>query len=142
LIAYLDSSALVKLFLDETDCELAREIWESDLPVVTARISQVELACGLEAAIRNRRLKRSVVDEGIADGAFLWERADAIEATNIVVDRASSLGMRHGLRGGDAVHVASALQIGALGPFVVSWDEAQRRAARAEGLPVYPDSMA
>jgi uncharacterized protein len=141
LIAYVDASALVKLFLDEVGCELAREIWESDIPVATARITQAEIACGLEAAVRNRRLERGRIDEGVDDGTFLWERADAIEATRKVVDTAATLGVRHGLRGVDAVHVASALHLGVLGPFLVSWDTSQRRAAQAEGLPIYPDAI-
>jgi hypothetical protein len=138
VIAYLDASALVKLFLDENDAELARDVWESELPVATARISQAELACALEAAVRNRRLGRGRVERGIGDGTFLWGRADAVEANDRVVDIASRLGMRHGLRGIDAVHVASALNLISLDPVLVSWDADQRRAAAAEGLPVYP----
>jgi len=80
VIAYLDASALVKLFLDEDDADLARGVWESELPVATARVSQAELACALEAAVRNRRLGRGRVEQGIHDGTFLWNRADAIEA--------------------------------------------------------------
>jgi len=140
VIAYLDASALVKLFLDEDDADLARGVWESELPVATARVSQAELACALEAAVRNRRLGRGRVEQGIHDGTFLWNRADAIEANAKVVDAASRLGMHHGLRGIDALHVASALKLLPLDPVLVSWDDHQRRAAAAEGLPVYPET--
>jgi hypothetical protein len=139
LIAYLDPSALVKLFLDEDESGLAREVWRSDVPAVTSRISQVELACAIEAAVRDARLSRGDVDPGVVDGTVLWSRADAVEADPVVIGTAAILGMRHGLRGFDAVHVASAVELSELDPVLVSWDTAQRRAARVEGLLVYPD---
>ncbi|RDI74883.1 hypothetical protein Gocc_1772 [Gaiella occulta] len=63
-----------------------------------------------------------------------------MEADAGVVDTAASVGVRHGLRGVDAIHVASAMQLAAFDPTLVSWDECQRQAARAEGLPVYPET--
>lgn len=140
MIAYLDASALVKLFLDESGSDVAHELWDSGLPIATTRISQAELACALESAVRSGRTDRRGVRSGVQDGTFLWRRADAIEIDAPLVDRAAQLGVRHGLRGVDAVHVASALELLPLGAVLVSWDERQRQAARAEGLPVYPET--
>lgn len=140
MIAYLDSSALVKLFVDEHGADVAHELWDSGLPVATTRISQAELACALESAVRGRRVERGRVPGGVQDGTFLWRRADAIEVDAPLIDVAARVGMRHGLRGVDAVHVASALDLLPLGTILVSWDERQRAAARAEGLPVYPET--
>ena len=56
-----------------------------------------------------------------------------------VVDLAAVIGVRYGLRGMDAIHVASAMQLVEFGSTLVSWDERQRAAALAEGLPVYPE---
>lgn len=139
MIAYFDASALVKLFLDEDESDIARDVWRSEVAVATSRISQVELACAIEAAVREARLRRVEVHAGIADGTFLWRRADVLEADSVVVDTAALIGTRHGLRGFDAVHVASALELSELDPILVSWDRAQRRAAVAEGLRIYPD---
>jgi len=138
VIAYLDASALVKLVVDEAGTDVARDVWQSDVRIATARISQVEVACALEAAVRDSRLRRETLPAGIPDGGFLWQRADAVEADSVVVDAAALIGVRHGLRGVDALHVASALGLESLGPVLVSWDLDQRRAAAAEGLPVYP----
>ena len=68
------------------------------------------------------------------------ERANFVEARQCLVDGAAVVGVRHGLRGLDAIHVASALELADFGPTLVSWDERQRAAARAEGLPVYPET--
>ena len=80
------------------------------------------------------------VPDGIEDGSFLWDRVSAIEVEPSLVDVAVQVGTRHGLRGLDAIHVASALELAEFGPTLVSWDEHQRQAARAEGLPVYPET--
>jgi len=140
VIAYLDSSALVKLFLVEDGSDAAREIWDSGLRIATSRVSHAELACAIAAAIRNRRYSAGRVDARVVDGTFLRKRAEILEPDEGVVDAAAVLGVRHGLRGIDAIHVASALELAELEPTLVSWDERQRRAARAEGLPVYPET--
>ncbi len=80
------------------------------------------------------------MDADVADGTFLEARADLVEADLEVVGSAAALGVRHGLRGLDAIHVASAKQLTGFGPVLVSWDERQRTAARAEGMPVYPET--
>jgi len=140
VIAYLDSSALVKLFLDEPGSEIARGVWESGALLATNRISHAELACALETAVRADRYEPGAVDPEVIDGTFLSEIADLIEADADVVDLAAVVGVRHGLRGMDAIHVASAMQLVDFGSTLVSWDERQRSAARAEGLPVYPET--
>lgn len=138
MIAYVDASMLVKLFVDEEGADVARDLWLSDAPMATARISQIEVACALGAAVRAGRADPDVAGAATLGGDFLWQRADAVEASALVVDEAACIGYRRGLRAVDALHVASALALGPLGPALVSWDRAQREVAAAEGLPVYP----
>ena len=140
MIAYFDASALVKLFLDEADCDIARQVWGSGVRLATSRVSHAELACAMAAAVRSGRHAKRVVDADVVDGTFLADRADLVEADPGVVDTAAVVGVRHGLRGVDAIHIASAMQLADFGPTLVSWDERQRQAARAEGLRVYPET--
>jgi predicted nucleic acid-binding protein len=139
VIAYLDASALVKVFLDEVGSAEVREIWESELVVSTSELAQTELACAVAAAIRHRRLRPARLDPAILDGTALWRRAEAVAVDASLVRSASSLGVRHALRALDAIHVASALVLVEAAPTLVSWDHDQRRAARGEGLSVYPE---
>jgi predicted nucleic acid-binding protein len=141
VIAYLDASALVKLFLDEPDSDVARGVWESGVLLATSRVSHVELACALAAAVRAGRYERGAVDADVVDGTFLAANADLVEADAGIIDAAAVVGVRHGLRSGDAIHVVSAMQLADFDPTMVSWDERQRRAARAEGLVVYPETI-
>lgn len=137
MIAYLDASALVKLLVEEDGSEIVREVWESDLPAVTARIARTEIACALGAALREARLGEPAAADDVLDGTFLWRRADAIEATARMVETAARLSVAHRLRALDAVHLASVCSLRDLHPVLVSWDGAQPRAAEAEVLPVY-----
>jgi uncharacterized protein len=140
VIAYFDASALFKLHVDEPGSDVVRELWGSGVAVATSRVSHAELACAIAAAVRAGRHERESVDENIVDGTFLSKRTFLVEADAGVVDSAAVVGVRHGLRGVDAIHVASALQLADFGLTLVSWDESQRRAARAEGLAVYPET--
>jgi hypothetical protein len=141
VIAYFDASALFKLHVDEPGSEVVRELWGSGVALATSRVSHAELACSIAAAVRAGRHTRGTVDPDIVDGSFLRKRTYLVEADPGVIDTAAVVGVRHGLRGLDAIHVASALELAEFGPTLVSWDERQRAAARAEGLPVYPETM-
>lgn len=141
MIAYLDTSAMVKLFLVEDGSELVRELWEGDTPVSTAGISQTELVCALAAAARDGRFGAEQLSEDVIDGTFLRERAEVVAADAGLLVSASRLGVAHHLRALDAIHVASALVLRDTDPILVSWDEDQRNAARAEGLSPYPPAI-
>jgi predicted nucleic acid-binding protein len=137
VIAYFDSSALLKLLLPESGSAEAKRVWTSGIRRSTSRIAHAELACALGAAVRQGRLTHA--DAGVVDGTFLRGNADLIEADDSIVSGAAVLGVRHGLKGLDAIHVSSALSLREFDPLVVSWDVRQRAAARAEGLPIYPE---
>lgn len=138
MIAYLDASALLKLFLDEEGSVELRELWMSDLPISTSEIAVTEVGCALAAAVRGRRLQPNGLRRSVVEGTFLSPRAELVVADTGVVRSAAKLGVKHMLGALDAIHVASALVLRDAAPTLVSWDGAQRRAAAAEGLSVYP----
>ena len=139
MIVYVDSSALVKLFLDERDSDIARSMWGSGVFLATSRISHAELACALASAVRSGRDRRGEVDPDVVSGEFLRRSAGFVEVDEALAKDAAAVGVRHGLTGLDAIHVASAMTFADFAPVFVSWDERQRAAALAEGLPVYPE---
>jgi len=141
VIAYLDTSALVKLFLPETGSELVRELWSGDASVATAGVGQTELVCALAAAARDRRFDAGRMTEDIVSGSFLRQRAEIVATDSELLESASRLGAVHRLRALDAIHVASALVLRDADPVVVSWDGSQRNAVRAEGLRVFPPAL-
>jgi hypothetical protein len=134
---YLDTTALVRLVRHEPGSELAAALWDRAPIVATSRTSDVELRAALAAGER-----RGLVDPGahaaaLRSWAELWPALWVVELAPSIAASAAELVERHALRGGDAVHLASALL---LAPDVVMavWDEHVAAAAEAEGLTALP----
>jgi predicted nucleic acid-binding protein len=67
-----------------------------------------------------------------------WRATRPVELTRTVERRAGQLTEQHALRGADAVHLASALEIGTFDLVVAVWDRRLHTGAVAEGLAVAP----
>ncbi|GAA4835239.1 hypothetical protein GCM10023221_10240 [Luteimicrobium xylanilyticum] len=135
--AYLDTSALVRLVRREPGSELAAALWNRAPIVATSRTSDVELRAVLAAGARRGLLDEDEHAAALEAWAHLWPALYVVETTPAVTDRAAELVAAHPLRGGDAVHLASALLL-APDVVVAVWDEHVAAAAEAEGLVVLP----
>lgn len=65
-----------------------------------------------------------------------WGVVTALDVDDRLTRAAGVVAVRHGLRGMDSIHLASAMAVADAHPVVVSWDAELRRAAWAEGLAV------
>jgi hypothetical protein len=124
-IAYLDASALVKLLVSEADsAALAR--WYADTDrALTSRIGIVETRRAI--ARRDTRVDPALLEAALAT-------LDVVELDAAIGARAGSLEPAL-LRTLDAIHVATALEIGPIDAFV-TYDDRLAAAARDHGLPV------
>ena len=134
---YLDTGALVKLYVTEAGSPQCRQAVADARLVVTSVVAYVEARAAFARRRRERELSpsahRSVVQTLDRD----WGRYLRIEAGETLVHDAASLAERHRLRGYDAIHLASAVLLkNRLADTVVfsSWDLALQAAARREGL--------
>ena len=127
LVVYLDSSALVKLILQEREARaLAIELrrWPERVTNVLARI---EVARAVRRVGDTLPLRRKV--ERVLDSLALLELDDVVVATACQLNPVV-------LRSLDAIHLASALSLGPkLGAFIV-YDKRLAEAAHQAGLPV------
>jgi predicted nucleic acid-binding protein len=140
LIAYVDTSALVKLAVDEVGSTQMRSLWDEGVPAAGSAIGYAELCCALAAVVRSGRLPASAADEVFTLAHEIWKRVFAVSADMELTRHAGALGAYHGLGALDAIHLATVLSLSQAEPTVVSWDEKLRQAAAAEGLPVYPET--
>lgn len=141
---YLDTSALVKRYVDEQGSTWTRAICDptGNAVLVTSLLLVAELTSAL-----NRRVREGTIlthdYEGLRD-AF---RRDCIHdyqilpISNAVVGLACELLERHRLRASDALHLATALTVhrlftdlGLPGPVFVGADARLLDAAQTEGL--------
>ena len=135
MIHYLDTSALVKRYVQEAGSASVRALFRGK-SLATARVAYAEIAATLA-----RLCREGALDE--TDRDAIYGRLDADFAALTVVEiRASlvravpDLVKRRPLRGYDAVHLAAALVLRDRGIAVTFWaaDGALVDAARAEGL--------
>lgn len=140
-VVYFDSSALVKLLLEEVGTDVAVELWDGCDAAVSSRLAYPEVRAALAASRRNRDLTAS----GLSDAEQVWEEFWAamrpVELTGEVERDAGRLAGAHALRGADAVHLASALAVGDPDLIVVAWDRRLHAGARAERLAVAPKAL-
>ena len=74
----------------------------------------------------------------LASWEEFWASMRPVELTATVERRAGELAVRHGLRGADAIHTASALTIPKSDLVVAVWDRRLHAGVKAEGLAVTP----
>lgn len=134
---YLDTSALLRLVHPEPGSALAAALWNRASVLATSRTADVELRATLAAAERRGLLDHDDHAAALETWTGLWPALYVVELAPRVAQAAAGLVARHALRGGDAVHLASALVLGP-GTIVAVWDEHVAAAAAAEGLTVLP----
>ncbi len=141
MIAYLDSSALVKCYAMEAgSLDTIDLIGQADM-VVTSAVTRVEVASGLARAVRMGSLSARGAHAAYADFAGEVEAIIQVPLTDAIVTRAQGLVWEHGLRGYDAIQIASALawqqRIGSR-VTLATFDARLAQAAGESGIVIWP----
>jgi predicted nucleic acid-binding protein len=134
VITYFDTSALVKTIVAEPDTDTAMDLWNSSDVRLTSLITYAEVRAALAAATRARRLvgrARTAAHVALDDR---WQELSGAAVSDDVVHLAGDLSDRIGLRGYDAVHLATALLAGPTDVVFATWDVALADAAPDAGL--------
>ncbi len=136
MILYLDTSSLVKLYVEEVHTFAVKEWVEEAELVATCRVAYPETISAFQ-----RRFQRgdfSKPDFKILTAGFIedWRKYVAVDFDEL---EARFLVGKYGLRGFDAVHLSSAKMLqqdSNLDLFFSSFDEKLNKAASAEGFQV------
>jgi predicted nucleic acid-binding protein len=141
VIVYFDASALVKRYVAEAgSAEVDRLITDAQA-VGTGIISRAEVAAALAKAARVGLVTRAAAAKAITAFNADWEQLIRLQLSEPLAARAATLAWEHGLRGYDAVHLATALLwCEMLGEAVVvaTFDRELWRGAQASGLIPWP----
>jgi predicted nucleic acid-binding protein len=144
VIVYLDASALVKRYVAERGSKEVIELTAAAEIVATSLISRAEVAAAFARAVRLGVLDR---DGGRrAQRRFLreWPDLARVPVSEALVSRAETVAWDYGLRGYDAVQLASALTWrDSVGQDVVlgTFDGQLWEAAPGAGLHVWPEKL-
>jgi predicted nucleic acid-binding protein len=137
MILYLETSNLVKLYVRESDStEVARLVSEAEV-VATSIVAYPEARAAFARKFREKgiveedylRIKKDLDDD--------WEKYFIINLTDAIARSSGDLAEKCGLRGFDAIHLASALELNKALPHPVhfsSSDARLRESAKSEGL--------
>ncbi len=143
-IIYLDTSALVKQYVQEGGSTEVQRLIKSADHSGTSLITRSEMAAALARAVRMK-----IFPAGEAEAAwnqFLgeWSMLSRLNVSKQIVDRAAALAWKFPLRGYDAVHLASAVlwqetletQI-----TLATFDRELWSAGNLAGLTVWPENL-
>ena len=109
MIAYFDASALVKRHVDERGSRETMEFAARAEVVATSLVSRAEVAAALAKAVRVNLLEEHEARQAQRAFAAQWPDIARIPVTEALVTRAEMLAWEYGLRGYDAVQLASAV---------------------------------
>ena len=137
-IVYFDSSAFVKLLVDEEDSDIAAALWDGCDAAVSSRLAYPEVRAALAAAGRGRRLDGDARRQAEAAWDEYWAATRAVELTQAITAHAGRLAGDHALRGAAAVHLASALAVGVADTVLAAWDRRLRSGAETAGVALAP----
>jgi predicted nucleic acid-binding protein len=134
LIVYFDTSALLPIVIEEPTSATASRLWDDADRVVSSRLVYVEGRAALAMARRMDRLDEHQLRTAVEDFEAVHEQLDFIEVTENLVGEAGALAEQFGLRGYDAVHLASARLLNDPELVLAAGDQTLLGAARAAGI--------
>jgi uncharacterized protein len=144
VIAYLDASALVKCYMIERGSRETLALTADSEMNATSIVSRAEVAAAFAKAVRAGLVKEDVARNAQRRFVRDWPDLARVSLTEAVVERAERLAWEYGLRGYDAVQLASALawqeSVGeeiALATF----DRQLWEAASQSGLVAWPENL-
>ena len=144
MILYVDASAFVKRYVTERGSEAVTALMEEAAVVATSIVSRAEVGAALAGAVR-----RGILDEPDGRRARLlfgqeWPDIARIPVTERLVALADALAWEHGLRGYDAVQLASAVtwqDMVGLDVVLATFDQQLWAAAPRAGLRPWPAQL-
>jgi predicted nucleic acid-binding protein len=144
VIAYLDASALVKRYIVERGSRETIALTADSEVTATSIVSRAEVAAAFARAVRAGLVKNDVARNAQRRFAGDWPDFARVSVTEALVERAEGLAWEHGLRGYDALQLASALTWQeSVGVEIVlaTFDRQLWEAAKRTGLKAWPDQL-
>jgi predicted nucleic acid-binding protein len=129
---YVDTSALLKRYVEEADSARSEAFLQADLDWVSARHTSVEVRRNLA------RLLPDPAARAIAMSAFAedWARMYVVELDEATCESAATIAETTSARTLDALHLAAAMRVGGRQSTFLTFDLRQAQAARVLDLRV------
>ncbi len=139
MIVYADTSALVKLFVNEAHSDSVRQWIQAASQLVVSEVTWTEMCAALSLKKRTGQLASAQANRVLATMRQHWARYHKLGTDAALFTEAGELALRLNLRAYDSVQLASAWRaFGATGPALsfCCFDQKLNSAAKSMGLPV------
>ena len=138
MILYVDTSALVKLYVEEAGTLGVVARVEHAEAVATALVTYAEARAALARHRREGGITGADLRRAVRELDRDWQTYNIVDLSDSLVHSAGALAERHALRGYDAVQLAAVMALRAVGGPVefCAFDGRLNRAARRERLVV------
>ncbi len=134
MIVYFDTSALLPILIEEPSSGLASRLWDEADRVVSSSLVYVEGRAALAMARRMDRITARQLRTAVNGFEGLHQQIDMVGVTSALVKEAGDAAERLGLRGYDAVHLASAQLVNDPEMVFATGDRRLREAASSAGM--------
>ena len=144
MICYLDSNALVKLFVDEPGSAEVLQAIRIAHRIGTVAISRVEVIASFGKAFRLGWLSREHAVAARHQFVMEWRHYWHLRVSDSLIERAADLAWSYRLRGYDAVQLAAAMawqEILGAPVSLITFDLRLWEATSRLGLDVYPQDL-
>ena len=139
MITYFDTSAFIKLIINEIGTDEVESYWDEGGDVASCQLLVVESTAALVRARQSDRISIATYNSSISLLDNLYVRLTIVNIDENLLADACDVTKTEKLRAYDAVHLASALKIGA--DIFASADADLCRAANRQGLNIFNPEM-
>jgi predicted nucleic acid-binding protein len=111
MVVYLDTSSLVKLYVEEEDSPRIADLVRSSRVTATSLIAYTEARAAFARRFRENAFTPDEYRHLISVFDKDWENYLIVRVTRELVRLAGNLAEKHGLRAFDAIHLSSAMTL-------------------------------
>lgn len=146
MITYLDTSALIKLYISEQYSSSLRMLVKEQTQIIgVSVIAKPEFSASIARGLRTGLIWKNVATTVLDRFRNEWHNLRLLTVTNQIIDTADSLAWNYNMRGFDAIHLATALdwQKALDIPITfITFDKQLWQAAQRVGLEIWPANLA
>ena len=111
MIVYLDTSSLVKLYIEEIDSWKVRDLIDKASIISTSMIAYAEARAAFARKQREDKFPMKLLKSIAEDLNREWGSYFVLEITDGLIRYAGDIAEKHLLRGFDSIHLASAINL-------------------------------
>lgn len=111
MILYLDTSDLVKLYVEEIGSKRTKDMVRTATVVSTSKVAYAEARAAFARKQKDDGISKEILQKIVEDFTRDWESYFVLEITDGLIRLAGDVAQKYLLRGFDAIHLASAINL-------------------------------